>query len=468
MRKKILIISMLAGALFLAGCQNNPQQNTRIGKVSGDAGEASALPEAPGDGHSGITLMRTSYDDGCNNESGYYYIANGSDAVELNDGKYGYHMMYIDFASGQEVYLCNNAGCNHDTTECNAVIDTDEFSYFSELLLHDNSLYLLSKEGDSDGSMSINYLGTDDSEESGNTAPPAALYRMNLDGTDRKRVFTFDAGITVEETILEDETGLYFVTKKLETEKSGNASYTTSSERKLVRLNTATWELETIQTLSFDGDEKGENWDIIGCVDNNLILSRLHYKTPLTNEERTDDDLSMEALRQATEQIAVLPLSQGKPEVVYEMTVDPISSYAVKDRYLYVGAEGEGNIHRIDLLTGEDIIWAEVENNYILDIFQDALCCTSENMIQDSSFTFVDLEDGHVSVSQLSNQSTDSWLDILGETNDSFLVIYDCDKRDHSDGSYEVLQYYYGLIRKEDLYNGNANYIPINMTGRGR
>ncbi len=47
------------------------------------------------------------------------------------------------------------------------------------------------------------------------------------------------------------------------------------------------------------------------------------------------------------------------------------------------------------------------------------------------------------------------------------LVVYDYDATKNSDDSYEIHQYKYALIAKEDLFMGNQNYRKINMIGHG-
>lgn len=61
-------------------------------------------------------------------------------------------------------------------------------------------------------------------------ASQAALYEMDTDGTNRHKVYSFDVGLTVEDTVLGNSEGLYFVTKKLsESTAEDSRSVTTSS-----------------------------------------------------------------------------------------------------------------------------------------------------------------------------------------------------------------------------------------------
>lgn len=61
----------------------------------------------------------------CYTDAGYYYLT--EDVEELENGEYGAHLMYMDFATKQEIYLCSNTGCKHNTPDCPAVFVMDEF-----------------------------------------------------------------------------------------------------------------------------------------------------------------------------------------------------------------------------------------------------------------------------------------------------------------------------------------------------
>lgn len=150
----------------------------------------------------------------CYTKDGYYYLT--KDATELEDGTWGTHLMYMDFATKQEVYLCSNAGCKHNTADCPSVFLMNEFPlYASGIFVYGDKLYVLSKESDNEGSVTQDLVVSSDDAAVETEAAKAVLYEMNLDGTNRQKVFTFDAGLTVEDVVLGDESGLYFVTKKL-------------------------------------------------------------------------------------------------------------------------------------------------------------------------------------------------------------------------------------------------------------
>lgn len=135
---------------------------------------------------------------------------------------------------------------------------------------------------------------------------------------------------------------------------------------------------------------------------------------------------------------------------------------------LFIANSVSGEITRLNLDTGEQSVLASLKQNYIYYVLGDTLCCVSTEDVNDKSLYFVDMESGEVKRSTLTNLSLGWELDILAETEQEVLVIYDYDAKDNGDGSYEILQYKYALISKEDLYNSVAGYKPVTMLGRGR
>lgn len=411
-----------------------------------------------------LTNMNSAFPS-CMTENGYYYIT--GDYTELEDGSYGQHMMYMDFATRQEVCLCSTTGCSHDTKDCTAVLSGEEFGNDSVIFCHDNALYILSREYDQDGVISVDMMGDSASDED-IQGTCAALYRMNLDGTLRKKVYEFDADQTLENVVLGDDTDLYFIEKKTEARQmnTGNATYTSATDRKIIKMDTVSWEPDTV--WQFEENEEIQRWSMIGCFDESLVLSGLSYDHVLTDEEILDDDASLENLKNAVVKFAVLDLADETVRMLdgafYEAAKN-ISS-EVKDEYMYISEEGSSSIRRLNMKTGEETVLADLENNRIWQAFDEVLCCTSWG--DDLSLYFVDLSDGTVSHSGLVNQSLGWMLEFAGETKDQFLVVYDYDATSTGDGSYEINRYCYGLIAKEDLYQGKADYLPIEMIGKGR
>lgn len=122
-------LSVLLAAALLAGCGAQsaaPGSETPAGpppqpapSTAGDTGGVSAAqPAATGF----VTLGRTDQSYlGCGGRQGFYELRY-DDAGAAN-------ILYIDYATAQEVYLCAAPNCTHDHEGCTAWIDPEEGSY---------------------------------------------------------------------------------------------------------------------------------------------------------------------------------------------------------------------------------------------------------------------------------------------------------------------------------------------------
>lgn len=464
-----------------AGCSKNSGRNPQSSTETNAQGQSvpgnAKLPDekeasgqnpdtVPGTALSGLRLLTensaNAVGSSCINENGFYYIT--SNTALLKDGSYAYHLMYMDFASQQEIYLCSSPGCSHDTAACTSVLSADEFEYDSRVFYYDHALYVLSREYDQDGTISMGM-----SAGGADTAPAdpsaAALYRMKPDGTDRTKVYEFETGLTLEEVVLGNGTDLYFVVKKISAEQVNGSSFASSSQRRLVRLDTLSWKCRTV--YQFERAETDTDWNIIGCFDTSLVLSSYSFDHVLSNEERLDDDASKENYKNAKVQIGILNLSDGTLNVVRSFRNDlyPNFSYEQKDEMLYIS---EGNcLKQINLKTGEEKTLAQLEQSLIWGVYDDVICCRLGNLTEDYTLYFVNIKDGSISHCGLTNRSLGWALELCGETSDKFLVIYDYDAVPNGDDSYTIKQYWYALIAKEDLYSGIGNYLPIQMISKG-
>ena len=99
--------------------------------------------------------------------------------------------------------------------------------------------------------------------------------------------------------------------------------------------------------------------------------------------------------------------------------------------------------------------------------FDDVLCCRSWDLADDFTYYFVNVETGEIYNPSLVNQTLGWSLEFQAEIGSKVLLIYDYEATALGDGAYEITQYKYALIEKEDLYAGNAKYLPMKMIGKG-
>ena len=147
MRKKWIAL-LLTGLVIcnLTACGNSKFNRDN----SSSTGENTKVSEATNSA-SGLTSLihRTGlFDRYCSTEDGFYYLTEKDS--ELADGSYAPHLMYMDYASCQEVYLCSDSSCQHNTEDCTSVLAGA--SSDGRIFIWDGYLYFLDRSPDTSGS----------------------------------------------------------------------------------------------------------------------------------------------------------------------------------------------------------------------------------------------------------------------------------------------------------------------------
>lgn len=402
---------------------------------------------------------------GCYTADGYYYLT--EQAEELKNGEYGIHLMYMDFAAQQELFLCSNTECKHDTAECSAVFLMDEFPIKSSgIFVYKDKLFVLSKEMDNEGAVTQDLSDNLRDETLEMEAVPAVLYEMNLDGTNRHKAYTFDEGLMVEDIVLGNDDGLYFVTKKLSDIMGEDNNYITAAfDKKFVFLDMDTKNIEEICSLSFEDDIL---WKIVGCFTQALVLRGVDYGRELTADDYTaSDSVWNDLYKNSSDVIAVLDLNTKALSEKYRIDYSAEHSTAVMENMLYVSDADAKDIKSVNLETNEEKILCSLTQNLIMGTFDDILCCRAWDMASDYTYYFVNTETGEIQNSPLVNKSLGWSLEFKAEVGSKILAVYDYEAVSLGDGAYDITQYKYALIEKTDLYAGNADYYPIKMLGKG-
>lgn len=456
-----------------AGADAGEGEDTGAGADAG-AGTGSGTVQDPGEqkqadgddssGGGGLQFLSNRFGkSACNTESGYYYLT--EEAKELKDGSYGTHLRYMDFASRREIYLCSTAGCRHDTLDCPAVFANDDFPTTSTLIfVLGDQLYILGRESDDDGSVSTDYTVTEKGAVP-TEKKPAALYRANLDGTGREKIYTFDAAVMLEDQIIGNEKGIYVVTKKLSSEKDGNQTFTTSSERKLEFLDFHSLSLREVCSMEFNDHI---SWKIIGCSQNEFLLTGTDFGRELSREEEQDDDAYRKLYNNSFQIFAALRPEEnsakgGNLKELVRQSNEYFHSVQIVGDSLYVSSSENQNIDKVNIETGERKKLCKLPQNQMMDVLGDTLCCQTWDLAGDHKWYFVNTKTGAVTHTSLVIPCNGWSLEFRGETSKDVLFVYDYDATGYPDGSYEIHQYKHALISKDDLFAGKENYRKIKM-----
>ena len=218
MRKFLTTILAAAMALSLTACDKADNSSGNISSNSSESGgssfstdgTSSAEQSAPVGGESSDTndtpyeppklkALKTSYDNSCCTDDGMYYFQQNY----FSGGNGYFNLMYIDTATKQEVYVCSDSSCTHNNILCSSVFAQSDFGTGSmRLYAYGDKLYLLAD---------LSYSGGFSTLAPNNiiTYTPR-VYRMDLDGSNREKIFTFDKEQLPEECMIGDGDNLWF------------------------------------------------------------------------------------------------------------------------------------------------------------------------------------------------------------------------------------------------------------------
>lgn len=404
-------------------------------------------------------------------EDGFYYLS--TNQIELDDGTTASHLMYIDYATGQEIYLCSDSSCQHDHEDCTSVIPTPNTN--GKIFVWNDYLYYLECKYDYSG-YTCTSIVYDESYGSGGlalTVENAKLYQMNLDGSNRKVIYTFEDNVTIENVVFGDTNGLYFITKTIEAQEITEGSeelesyYYATTNREMIRLNPDTGDVKYISSLDFDDNL---DWDIIGCANQQFILRAYQYPDTMTSQEFSmieDKEELTDTLNKTKILYATFDITTKEMQQIYQISANDSSTDTILQNDLYISNETTGDIIKVNLETKEESILSNLEANYIYGTIGNYLYCVNSSDVDDAGYYFIHTETGEITHSNLVNQSTGWDLDILAIYDTYALVIYDYEYQELSDDAYDITAYQYGFIALEDLIQGKENYIPISMSSEG-
>lgn len=382
------------------------------------------------------------YENSFATEEGYYYLS--------EDG----FLKYIDYKTQREIYLCTDVSCRHNSEKCTARFTMDEFGTDSMIFVWKGYLYFLSRDYDNDGaSLSIGAGDMDLTEYR-----TAALYRMNPDGSGREKVYSFEDNQVVEKIVMADSDALYFIVKFLKSEDSEGASYTSSSDKKLVQYDVKKHQISDKTELDKD------LYQVVGCSGSKLVFLKNEYPDGMSDEDiaKIDDSEFKNVAKNSTVRYISLDIHTGeKMDLAAFKNEGMRSTGFVSEGYLYYSDCFSGKIMKTKIETGEEQTLCETDKNYIFWVTDDVLCCMGAGEDSDFLYYYIDKQTGEIRQSTLAIEKLGWSLELRAANAEDFLVVYKYDAKDLGDGSYDIQKKHFALISKKDMYESRANYREI-------
>lgn len=490
MKKIISVMTAAALALSLCCCDkadNNSENNMESGgerfssALSKSTGTTSTEQNTPvgGDNTQNVplddkrlTLLCTGDHSpmqiGCGTDEGYYSIQSN-----VAGGEY-LCITYVDYATRQEVILCSDSSCKHDSERCTSVLPR-EWDMFGEMFFYKDHLYYLVTDWDNEGAIYAGgYSAKGDYWNDPINMVTPQLYRMNPDGTGRELVYTFGGNERVESFAVGDGDGIWFITKEPTIERDEETGVTRfgSKNRAAVRLDLNERKIvEQIPLYYKDNIKK----DFIGVAGSRMIFGGIAYPdgksaqdyidilapSPIVGD-MTGMDEYLAFMSTCEYAFFALDVTDKTMREIYRAGFDDVSlNFTQVGERLYIPTgENYTSAFTLDLDTGITEEFS-VPEGYKLDGFvgERPLFITTDG---EYKRYFIDPDTGEMI----------NWIlglggnEVIAINSGRALVIYKTVGEEQPDGSIRNPYHLYAMISLDDLYNGRENFEPIEMLKR--
>ena len=459
-KKLTMIICMIFLLLCLAGCKAEKGEKSKAGKGADIGTEQTEGANQEGDDKDGgknngkdntksnkssayddLTMLNSNRENYC--DTGYYFL-------EEDEAQ---RIKYIDYETKQEIYLCNKPNCKHDNEECSAYIEDD-----SELYVYQDSIYLVSSSGD----RFVMSTGEDDMPIMDTSKEAAVIYRMNLDGTEKEKIFEMPSGIEIAPQVISGQY-LYAFFSKSESVQMKDSSFTSvEKERFLAVINLETGKWEKLMD--------GENINIEGVYKDSLIMTRRIY--PKDPDEFLDDDAGWrENLKNSDICMFLYSLGNKKEEKMAQVKDDKMQEIICDGKSVYFLRDNSSAIDCLDLETKEIRTVAELpgEGASLMDCEDGKLLYvyfseeSDEGQVKEAYI--VDAGTGESKEFTLLDEDN-TYAERIAENSEYYLVITGYNMTDYyktwaGTTQRDIENVKYGLITKENYWNSKAEYMEI-------
>lgn len=413
--RKILLIVM---CLMLVACQSS--------KDNQETGQAPQVKED-------LILKDWNYlsNKGDSNEEGCYFIKTEEEST---------HLAYYDYATQQEIYLCNKPECQHKDSTCTAYLDGA--SSMSQLFVYKNHLYIVENIG-----LTMNALG-----ESQALSPQ--VIQIDLDGQNRKDLYKLDDYEFEYGSIIVGDDCLYIpVIRETKVETGKNSFMQVTAEKYLYKINLETGEGQQVMDMKYKNIMSVEGRSIIMNVSQYDEYPEKYLKE---NDYSKYDQLmansktNYEIYDIDTEQTKTITVNQKEMGTYYKNKI-----YTVTNKALYALDLDTQKEEKILDLKYDGYISGIINDYIIVDQWDNQFIMTLKISIKD----FTKEELNHYL------RTPKEPVQILAQTSNQLLVMYDREGQEEKTWAgtmqYETKKEYIGLISIEDYLNNQNHYKDI-------
>lgn len=387
-----------------------------------------------------LTLHQLWNGDG--NEHGFYHMS----MRNVGDQGVG-NLYYYDYETKQEIFLCDKPECQHMDESCTSYIDGDTY-ISAHLFVQQDHFYLLTSD----------LASLDQQQRHG-----SQLIQYDLNGKNKTVLATLPEGYSFDSNeVCVGGSFLFLPMSKNEEVSIGDNSFmVVAQQKKLFRVDLSNGDTEEVMDL--------HGLDIVSAKDQQLILVKYQYEQDpeelLKNQEYEAYDRVMynATLAYTTYDINTKAFSKEVPSTTNTTgTYMDEHIYELQGTDLYALSLQDGTSTKVATIPHHDSIQiSDAQNGYL--IIQ-ASGQDFETAGIEAAYRF-DPTSQELQPFTLITGTPKSVVAIYGETKDHYFVYYD--HTQHLETTWAGTEQYVkdsvsmGLIKKDDYWNGLANYIPI-------
>lgn len=429
MRKVILILC----CILLVACQEKNGENKP---------EASDNPSQK----ENLVLKEWKYliNEGDGNDDGYYRLSHNDDGET--------YLLYTDYSTGQEIYLCNKPECQHKDESCTSYLP---FGDISEMFVYKDHLYFIESAG------AIMQLSGDGLVSSMKSTPH--IYQMDLDGQNRKELCQLEEGyqFTAGNIALDGHDMYLSISKNDDVETSKNSHMQVTTQNELFKINLKTGQKEKVMDL-YDGlSDK----DIAAVEGRKLILSGYYCQEDpqkyLDKKDFSGYDRIMEKSKSLYE---IVNIDTLKKETIKTKEVIPVNYYQNKIYYT-----DKNFVYCFDLATKKisEFLSLDKGYEYSLDIYGHQLLINQWKGDKFQKTLISSIDKPKIKELKQHTRAPKEPVNIISMTSDKVFVLYDregdYEKTWAGTMQYETKKEYKGLISIDDFFNNKKNYQKMSV-----
>lgn len=383
-------------------------------------------------------------EEGDGNDDGYYRL------VHNDDGET--HLLYTDYSTGQEIYLCNKPECKHKDESCTSYVP---FGNISELFVYKDHLYFLELTGE------VMQLSGNGFASPMKSSPH--IYQMDLDGQNRKELCQLEEGYQFEAgNIAFDGNDMYLSISKSDSVETGkNAHMQVTTQKELFKINLESGQMKKVMDL-YDGlSEK----DIAAVEGRKLILSGYYcQEDPQKYLDKKDFSGYDRIMEESQSLYEIVNIDTLQKRVMKTKEAMPCNYYQNKIYYT-----DKNYVYCFDLTTKKksQFLCLDKGYEYSLDIYGHRFLI---NQWKDDKFqkTLISsIEKPKIKELKQYTRVPKEPVNIISMTSDKFFVLYDreggYEKTWAGTMQYETKKEYKGLISIDDFFNNKKNYKKVSI-----